>query len=482
MGQTSIEPVSDNPRPYLEHTSNSLCHNQPDVYDMNKLRNTLSTADVSNAVRPCLPSSGSCITAPPPLPPRDGSLLSQASYWRLHRLAISIEALRLPGKRQKIIDLLKPQGLWSSASETFQKAFDPYSFEPSSQKSLGEILYLAAYVGDEPTVRSALSSRAYPDYPIPELPDCPLNAALAFEYDNVVEMLFEAGASLSDLAKALGSTEQQLMARVFIHHTRSIVNICLKYRGKDAFPPESGLIACTRSQPDILELLHRYNFDFTVRYSQGACALHVAAQYDSPSAGQFLLDRGFPIEGVDYLGRTALHYAATHTSHKTVEFLLRNKAQINPVDQAGDTPMHCLILHAINAEGRDQSAWVLQPMKVTIMEQLWSAGATLDVADNTGERPLHIAIRRCLYLLAARLISLGSDPEAPNREGFTPLHLCARGDERVHVWIAQELIEKAANVEARVPVPDKRTPLDLANQAQVPNAETIRLLTVAGRN
>ena len=428
--------------------------------------------------QPCFSSHRSAGLWPPPLPSRDdGSLLSQANYDRLLESAASINRSRLPQEWQYIKDPSKPD---FPVYELFKSAFDPRSFIASSQKSLGEVLYLAVYVGDHGTVQKALSCDAYPDYPMPKFPDCPLNAAFAFGHEEIAKMLLDAGATLIGLAEAMGVSEQYLMGRTISSQTSSVLKTCLEHRGKAAFPPDSVLLACAQSRPGILQLLDQYDFDLELKSREGATLLHTAAQFDNADALLYLLDQGFSTESVDSLGHTTLHYAAAYTSLAAVK-TLRNKAELDPVSQTGDTPMHLLMLHAVDARGKDKSAWALQPIKVAILEELHSAGAALDAVNHEGERPLHIAIRRCLYLLAARLISLGSDVETPNGKGYTPLHLCACGGEGVHARIAADLVLMGASLESRTPCPDLWTPLDIAKQARTPNLKMIDLLAGSGR-
>ncbi|EMC96973.1 hypothetical protein BAUCODRAFT_32721 [Baudoinia panamericana UAMH 10762] len=99
-----------------------------------------------------------------------------------------------------------------------------------------------------------------------------------------------------------------------------------------------------------------------------------------------------------------------------------------------------------------------------MLKMLKLAGAQLEIPNNQGYRPLHVAIRLGLGSMAALLLLAGADAEARDSDGWTPLHLCANGKGE-QVQIAAFLLERDANLKARLPPPLSLTPLQLAKKS-----------------
>lgn len=97
------------------------------------------------------------------------------------------------------------------------------------------------------------------------------------------------------------------------------------------------------------------------------------------------------------------------------------------VDSNGNTPMHILVARPRDADGVPIYTRSLVDVKLELMQMLYSNGASLEVPNDDGIRPLHIAIKYGMGYIAAGLMTCGADLEGIDSDGWTPLHLCAAG-------------------------------------------------------
>lgn len=134
-------PPPDQPPPYAHRTTGG-------PFDMRNLRETLSP------------------NLPPRLPPRSNTLLNYTNFKNSYEEAIAIEGPHPPERYQEKIAFLKQQKSWSSSFDLFKRMFSPSEFDPASEKSKGDFLFLASYTGNEEAVRSALAAGADPCYGI----------------------------------------------------------------------------------------------------------------------------------------------------------------------------------------------------------------------------------------------------------------------------------------------------------------------------
>ncbi|MDB4794758.1 ankyrin repeat domain-containing protein [bacterium] len=98
---------------------------------------------------------------------------------------------------------------------------------------------------------------------------------------------------------------------------------------------------------------------------------------------------------------------------------------------------------------------------IEAVKQHLTAGTDVEVKDNNGFTPLHIATREVAELLIAE----GADVNAKGLGGSTPLHLAAM---RGHKETAELLIAKGAAVNAKDV--NEYTPRDWATHPDNPNA------------
>ena len=144
--------------------------------------------------------------------------------------------------------------------------------------------------------------------------------------------------------------------------------------------------------------------------------LHEAVDSDSPETVNRLLEGGANPNLQDaYLGHTALHRAVHVHSSLTAQRLLQAGANPNIRDVDGNTPLHA----ALKSPANDHN-------HLAAVNSLIAHGARLDLADKeSNSTPLHLAVASNKTESALRLLEEKANPNTPDINGHTPLHLAA---------------------------------------------------------
>jgi ankyrin repeat protein len=83
------------------------------------------------------------------------------------------------------------------------------------------------------------------------------------------------------------------------------------------------------------------------------------------------------------------------------------------------------------------------------VHRLLEAGAKVNVKDDIGESPLHLAVRRGSLEIVEELLAANANVNAKSKNGSTPLHLLVENSEYRNLEIARRLIENGADVNAK---------------------------------
>ena len=196
----------------------------------------------------------------------------------------------------------------------------------------------------------------------------------------------------------------------------------------------------------------------------GATPLFFACQAGQLECAQLLIEHGAVVhgvfidmkgernEGVDPLelftdGATCLLVACRTAQPKLVQLLLRSGSRIYEELRDGQGPLHllCNSTHGLHRQsplgGAEECVHILLIVASACVE------APVDVADNYGNTPLHIACNNTMRPdLVNCLLKAGASAHTVNQEGETPLHnalvtLCDEGEQIVRL-----LIDAGANV------------------------------------
>lgn len=209
----------------------------------------------------------------------------------------------------------------------------------------------------------------------------------------------------------------------------------------------------------------------------GETALMIAAEVGNVEEVRMLLDRGLDVNGTEpNRMENALMWAASEGHSDVVELLIQKGANVTAASKGGFTPLvfatlkdSALSVRRLLEAGADANLALGQTKLLTLATAqrcyqaavaLLSGGAEPNVADNTGNTPLHLAAQAGSLELVKALLARGANPNvrtkpaAPGgRGGFravagqqTPLLLAARTN---HVDVMRALIEAGADTKLK---------------------------------
>ncbi|VUC28183.1 unnamed protein product [Clonostachys rosea] len=181
-----------------------------------------------------------------------------------------------------------------------------------------------------------------------------------------------------------------------------------------------------------LEMLLRQGASPMTQDFKGRSLLHewvkCCTWYKATEPFTHLLDLGLDVHAVDKDGNNLLHEISlrddSHSSYHAQDVIIFWKKLIEMgVDSelknyAGRTPLHILCVgHA--------KTTLVKLKETTLFYFVLSRATNVDVADNDGVTPLHMAVTGGEQY-STMLIGAGADPSRATNEGLTPLHLAAR--------------------------------------------------------
>ena len=213
----------------------------------------------------------------------------------------------------------------------------------------------------------------------------------------------------------------------------------------------------------------------------GELPIVVAMRTDSSSLAAWLLARGASATARDTRGRTPLHAAVTHdrpSYHVLRALLARGHVEVNVADNQGVTPLHV-------------AAQVLQPEAIDILVH---AGADPNRRDALGRTPVHelgalllppdprlpppdpksaVAQPAAAAATMDRLLKAGGRLDATDAQGMRPLHVYALSG---NVAAVRAALAHGADVSAV----DARGQTPLFQASAFARADVVSLLIAAG--
>uniref|UniRef100_A0ABD2X5A0 Uncharacterized protein n=1 Tax=Trichogramma kaykai TaxID=54128 RepID=A0ABD2X5A0_9HYME len=177
----------------------------------------------------------------------------------------------------------------------------------------------------------------------------------------------------------------------------------------------------------------------------------------------------------DKIGDTPLHLAVKYKNLEVVELLLRNGANPNLINEGGLTPLH-IICKIENCKDLIEKFFEINnDIQQTVQ---------VDMRDNWGNSPLHLALRRENRMAAEVLLRRGADPNSINKDGLTPLHVISmrRRDNDLPNMLIE--LSNAVDLTLQLDIQDKsgNTPLHLALDHGLEKVAELLLINGADAN
>ena len=142
---------------------------------------------------------------------------------------------------------------------------------------------------------------------------------------------------------------------------------------------------------------------------RGQTGLHVAAGLAHTHIIDWLVSQGQDVNVKDVQGQTALHVACAKGKQSSSLLLMHHKAKPNIQDNEGSTALH---LAAVNGHEDCLKALIYYDQCATVIDA--------NVANDFGDRPLHLAAKWGYYSICQLLLENGASAEVRNRKNLTP--------------------------------------------------------------
>ena len=178
--------------------------------------------------------------------------------------------------------------------------------------------------------------------------------------------------------------------------------------------------------------------------AMGATAVHLAICGGHFETVHFLLEQGACVDARDKQQCTPLLVAAQYGEIMIAHLLLRHGADAQAADENGDTAMHWVAYKGHHEFVRLLAAGTATPPwsdKIKERQPLLEdarnhdGSFNIDVADNKGQTPLHLAASRGAVRVVARLCDLGASLSVHDKNGRTPVeattHILSTADYRL---------------------------------------------------
>jgi ankyrin repeat protein len=164
--------------------------------------------------------------------------------------------------------------------------------------------------------------------------------------------------------------------------------------------------------------------DPNTRNSQGDTPLHLAVSSERDDLVNMLLSWGAPIHARNSQGLTPFRIALSHSPERVSALLTKDRIQV--ADDNGSSPLHIAISEGANS---------------ATVRAIIAQGARLSSVDSEGRSPLRLAVDKGYWDLARLLADSGADPFTVAGDGKTPGELAlTKGAEAVQAVFSGKAI------------------------------------------
>lgn len=230
-------------------------------------------------------------------------------------------------------------------------------------------------------------------------------------------------------------------------------------------------LAVSRGHEEITVMLLSAGSRVNSKTSDKSSALHIAASRGYPGIVEKLLNFGAKIDILDASDRTPLFLAINRANHQVVRILLHWGAKVNVEEIHGYTPLSeavwqkdCDLVQLLIQNGAKVTGvhhllhYTVLHHSLQLTELLLNGGAFVNVRDDSGDTPLHIAVRGAEVEILKVLLKHGGNIGLCNGlSGQTLIHEAVEGIQEqnfdVFCTILHILIQRGCklNVESFTP-------------------------------
>jgi hypothetical protein len=221
------------------------------------------------------------------------------------------------------------------------------------------------------------------------------------------------------------------------------------------------------------ELLLAQRIDINSHSLNGNTALHDAIIFGMTNIESLLIREGSNLEARNIDGNTPLMEAVRSGFTASAERLIQNRADVNTRNIRGDTPLHIAVsmeniplvnillrmgvsIHARNTRNRTpfQLSLTISPEMVSTL----LSGDRINVSDDMGNSPLHIALQeRASENMITSIIGRGLRINVVDSNGRTPLRLAVD----MELWPQAKIIADAG-ADPFLAAVDNKTPAEIS--------------------